>query len=42
MPELHTAPALSRFAAFLTKGAKNEPHRAHLGAHLGVHEGQEE
>ena len=25
-----------------TKGAKSEPHRAHLGIHLGVHEGQEE
>ena len=25
-----------------TKGAKNEPQRAHLGVHLGVHEGQEE
>ena len=25
-----------------TKGVKNEPHRAHLGVHLGVHEGQAE
>ena len=25
-----------------TKGAKNEPHRAHLGVHLGGHERQEE
>ena len=27
---------------FFTKDAKNEPHRAHLGVHLDVHEGQEE
>ena len=27
---------------FLTKSTKHEPHRAHLGVHLGVHEVQEE
>ena len=27
---------------FFNKGAKNEPNRAHLGVHLGGHEGQEE
>ena len=36
--------ASAPFAARLvfTKGANNDPHRAHLGVHWGVHEGQEE
>ena len=38
----HFGPWRKSGGPFFTKGAKNEPHRAHLGVHLGVYEGQEE